>query len=88
MKSIHDLLAKEIQALYSSTTQLVGALPRMGAHANNPELAAARAALELGPRLRETAELHERMDALEKRLADDEAANNANPAAASFGVVG
>ena len=51
-------------------------------------LGAARAILELGPRLRESAELHERMDALEQRLAADEAVNNANPTVSPYRVVG
>jgi hypothetical protein len=38
-------------------------------------LGAARSVLELGTRLRESAELHERMDALERRFADEAAAN-------------
>ena len=36
-------------------------------------LGAARSVLELGTRLRESAELHERLDALEERLTDDTA---------------
>jgi HEAT repeat protein len=51
-------------------------------------LGAARALLELGTRLRESAELHERVDAMEKQLAAEAAAKTAGESPGQYRVAG